>query len=185
MLDGAFFEKLACVGARARSDPRPFGGIQLVLCGDFFQLPPVGINQKKTTIFCFEAPVWPTAVPRCVVLSSAFRQSDSDFLHVLNDIRTGSPSEQTLAALRANEERCSRNETIDVVLREDDQRQNNGSSSKGANGSSDSSSHGAECVATKLYARNVDVDRVNEKELAKLDGPALFFNALDEVRCGN
>ena len=173
MLDGAFFEKLACVGARARSDPRPFGGIQLVLCGDFFQLPPVGINQKKGTIFCFEAPAWPTAVPHCVVLSSAFRQSDGEFLRVLNDIRTGFPSEQTLAALRANEERCSRNEVIDAVLNDDDNDHNNHTSGKNSKGSKNtssgngSSSRVTDCVATKLYARNTDVDRVNEKEIGR------------------
>jgi hypothetical protein len=36
-------------------------------------------------------------------------------------------------------------------------------------------------MATKLYARNAEVDRVNEQELAKLKGPAVFFDALDEV----
>jgi ATP-dependent DNA helicase PIF1 len=116
MLDGGFFEKLACVGARARADPRPFGGIQLVLCGDFFQLPPVGIGQKSGAVFCFEAPVWPSAVPTCVVLSTAFRQRDGDFVRVLNDVRTGAPSEQTLAALRATEERCRRDEAIAAAL---------------------------------------------------------------------
>jgi ATP-dependent DNA helicase PIF1 len=73
MMDGMFFEKLAAVGARVRHDPRPFGGIQLVLCGDFLQLPPVGIGQSSGVCFCFEAPCWPTALPNCVVLSSAFR----------------------------------------------------------------------------------------------------------------
>jgi len=74
MMDGSFFEKLAAVGSRVRHNPRPFGGIQIVLCGDFLQLPPVGIGQSGVC-FCFEAPCWPTAVPNCVVLSSAFRYS--------------------------------------------------------------------------------------------------------------
>lgn len=39
MMNGAFFEKLCIVGARVRKDPRPFGGIQLICSGDFFQLP--------------------------------------------------------------------------------------------------------------------------------------------------
>mmetsp|Transcript_13823 Transcript_13823/g.28341 ORF Transcript_13823/g.28341 Transcript_13823/m.28341 type:complete len:424 (-) Transcript_13823:195-1466(-) len=120
MLDGRFFEKLAVVGARARDDPRPFGGIQLVLCGDFFQLPPVGIDRQGAPAtstsaaagsglrgaassccsFCFEAPVWPFAVPHCVVLTSAFRQGDARFVALLNDVRTGDPSEATLSILR-------------------------------------------------------------------------------------
>jgi ATP-dependent DNA helicase PIF1 len=43
MLSSHLFELLSVVGKRARADERPFGGLQLVLCGDFFQLPPVGM----------------------------------------------------------------------------------------------------------------------------------------------
>lgn len=42
MLPDTVFELLSKVGSRVRGNPRPFGGLQLVLCGDFFQLPPVG-----------------------------------------------------------------------------------------------------------------------------------------------
>lgn len=38
MLDGKFFDKLEEIARHVRSDPRPFGGLQLVLCGDFFQV---------------------------------------------------------------------------------------------------------------------------------------------------
>lgn len=39
-----------------RNDPRPFGGMQIILCGDFFQLPPVGLGNKNH--FCFDSAVW-------------------------------------------------------------------------------------------------------------------------------
>jgi ATP-dependent DNA helicase PIF1 len=42
MLSAEIFDLLSTVGGRMRNDPRPFGGVQLVLCGDFFQLPPIG-----------------------------------------------------------------------------------------------------------------------------------------------
>lgn len=40
MVDARLFEKLATIGSFLRKDDRPFGGIQLVLCGDFFQVRP-------------------------------------------------------------------------------------------------------------------------------------------------
>ena len=48
MLDGELFSKLAEISARVRGIATPFGGIQLVLCGDFFQLPPVGLGRGGT-----------------------------------------------------------------------------------------------------------------------------------------
>lgn len=58
---------------RMRGDPRPFGGIQLVLCGDFFQLPPIGIG-RGTTRFCFEARTWDTSVDESIVLKQVRRR---------------------------------------------------------------------------------------------------------------
>ena len=64
-LDGSLFDKLDAVarlvrGARSlptTHDPstEPFGGIQLVLCGDFYQLPPVGMEKDRNVRFLFEA----------------------------------------------------------------------------------------------------------------------------------
>jgi hypothetical protein len=45
MLAGSFLDKLSFVASRARNDRRPFGGVQLVVCGDFFQLPPVELSK--------------------------------------------------------------------------------------------------------------------------------------------
>lgn len=42
MLSDKLFDVLSVVGSRARNDDRPFGGLQVIACGDFFQLPPVG-----------------------------------------------------------------------------------------------------------------------------------------------
>lgn len=56
MLSAELFDKLSFIGSRVRNNPRPFGGLQLVLCGDFFQLPPIGVG--KNTHFCFDAKSW-------------------------------------------------------------------------------------------------------------------------------
>ena len=55
MLDGYLFEELESIARRIRNDNRPFGGIQLVLVGDFCQLPPV--SEGESASYCFERPV--------------------------------------------------------------------------------------------------------------------------------
>ena len=69
---------------------KPFGGIQVILCGDFFQLPPVSKeripNWKK---FAFMAPVWVDAEFKVCYLTEQYRQDDSGLLSLLNEIRSG------------------------------------------------------------------------------------------------
>ena len=43
MLPAELFDKISQVGSRIRNNPAPFGGLQVILCGDFYQLPPVGL----------------------------------------------------------------------------------------------------------------------------------------------
>ena len=53
MLSGELFDKLNVIGQRVRDNPNQlFGGIQVVLCGDFFQLPPVGKLNLHILSFC-------------------------------------------------------------------------------------------------------------------------------------
>jgi ATP-dependent DNA helicase PIF1 len=75
MVDAAMFDKLEELARILRKDQRPFGGIQLVITGDFFQLPPVterGVDSK----FAFEAESWNKAIPNTIKLTSVFRQKD-------------------------------------------------------------------------------------------------------------
>ena len=57
MMSKKLFDILDSIGRRARCQPsKPFGGIQIVFSGDFYQLPPVGDNDDEdTTAFCFES----------------------------------------------------------------------------------------------------------------------------------
>ena len=79
---------------------QPFGGVQLVLCGDFFQLPPVIRNsrqdQKNNAQFIFQTVVWRQLLVKTVVLQTVYRQNqDEEFLRCLNELRTGEISVST------------------------------------------------------------------------------------------
>lgn len=54
MLEGRFFQKLERVARLVRRTDRPFGGIQLVLCGDFLQLPPISRHGEPSAVYCFQ-----------------------------------------------------------------------------------------------------------------------------------
>ena len=53
MVEGDYFDKLEAVARAVRRSKEPFGGIQLVLCGDFLQLPPVSKGREKKN-YCFQ-----------------------------------------------------------------------------------------------------------------------------------
>ena len=91
-------EKLEFLGRKVRKKNSPFGGIQLLVTGDFFQLPPVskGSEQKK---FAFEAACWASCFHLQTELTEVFRQSDSEFVALLNEIRRGNCCETTMAKL--------------------------------------------------------------------------------------
>lgn len=64
----------------------PFGGLQVVFVGDFFQLPPVSRGEAS---FAFESPAWAASRPMICYLSEQHRQDDQDLLDVLSAIRGG------------------------------------------------------------------------------------------------
>ena len=53
MIDSELFDKVEAVARAVRNSDTPFGGIQLIVCGDFLQLPPV-IKQDEKKKFCFQ-----------------------------------------------------------------------------------------------------------------------------------
>ncbi|XP_014371253.2 ATP-dependent DNA helicase PIF1 [Papilio machaon] len=89
MVDGAFFEKLEAVARYVRKNDKPFGGIQLILCGDFLQLPPVVDKSKNAKKFCFQSPCWDKCIELCFELKEIHRQTDQEFITILNSIRIG------------------------------------------------------------------------------------------------
>jgi ATP-dependent DNA helicase PIF1 len=75
MVDGELFDKLETVARQLRMNGRPFGGIQLVITGDFFQLPPVP-DYGKVAKFAFDAATWNTVIDHTIGLHHVFRQKD-------------------------------------------------------------------------------------------------------------
>ena len=68
----------------------PFGGIQIVLSGDFYQLPPIGDKDESDTYkFCFESSKWNIIIDEIICLKTMFRQTDSVYAKILNQIRIG------------------------------------------------------------------------------------------------
>jgi ATP-dependent DNA helicase PIF1 len=92
MLSLKLFNVLNAIGKAVRNNSRPFGGIQLVFSGDFFQLPPVGDKEEPDTQhFCFESDDWNSVFhPNCQIqLVKIFRQTDETYSTILNQIREG------------------------------------------------------------------------------------------------
>jgi ATP-dependent DNA helicase PIF1 len=77
MVDGDLFDKLEAIARLVRKNGRTFGGIQLVITGDFFQLPPVPDNSTgRAAKFAFDAGTWSTAINHTIGLTEVFRQKD-------------------------------------------------------------------------------------------------------------
>ncbi len=76
MVDGDLFDKLEALARFIRKNGRPFGGIQIVVTGDFFQLPPVPGSHQRDAKFAFDAGSWSTVIHHTIRLTEVFRQRD-------------------------------------------------------------------------------------------------------------
>ena len=94
MLDPVLFDKLERLAKLIRGNSKPFGGIQLVLSGDFLQLPCIGTDK-----FCFEANSWNDCIEETYVFTEIIRQSDTEFQTCLNSIRFGIVNEHVINTL--------------------------------------------------------------------------------------
>lgn len=137
MLDCALFEKISDILCYVKSyglkDPellnKPFGGVQIILIGDFCQLAPVN------GFYCFLSKLWATANIKVVLLDELVRQTDDLlFQQILQIIRKGKCTDNILKVLNALKD-----------TQFDD-----------------------EIIPTKLYPKNINVDKINDIEIAKL-----------------
>lgn len=123
-------------------DDAAFGGMQVILCGDFFQLPPVSSSTSiKEKQFAFEARAWQAGHFHVCYLHEQHRQGNDPLLTVLNDIRSGTAGEHTKIPLRTRYKKEPQGTT----------------------------------KPTKLYSRNINVDVINEQELANLNSSEKIF----------
>lgn len=77
-----------------------FGGLQVILCGDFFQLPPVSSTSINEISFAFEAAAWKNGSFNVCYLQEQHRQGNDPLLTILEDIRRGTAGEHTKVPLR-------------------------------------------------------------------------------------
>jgi uracil-DNA glycosylase len=105
MMTAELLDKLNELGKKTRGNKRPFGGIQVVLVGDFYQLPPVN-KGEEATMFAFEADAWKEAVGEStgngvvVELTEIQRQKDPAFQTILKEARMGALSWESCNVLR-------------------------------------------------------------------------------------
>ncbi len=151
MLSGKILTMVDAVCREIKQSQAPFGGMQVVLVGDFFQLPPVekrdgeerGAERELFAagdadgVFAFASPVWDKAKFLVSYLSEQHRQEDKRFLGILSAIRRGSVG---IAHKEALQERYER--------------------------------HAPKAAAgiTELYSHNANVDVINNREVEKLVG---------------
>jgi len=155
MVDGELFAKLEVLARATRESTKPFGGLQLVLTGDFMQLPPVNgksadsFREAVPQKFCFEVGAWRRVVAsRTFELTEVFRQKGDDtFVKVLNEVRFGELSEESERLLRARLVACEGRGDLAV---------------------------------TRLMPLRSEVEAVNSRSLAALPGELVSFHARDE-----
>ena len=101
MIDSALLDKIEYIARNCRGGHTPWGGVQLIFVGDFYQLPPVGLG-KFGQKFAFQSTSWISARVRTVELTEIVRQqTDPAFAALLNEVRVGHCSSATLATLRS------------------------------------------------------------------------------------
>lgn len=101
MLPHTIFDYLNHILKQVRGNTDPFGGLQIILFGDFFQLPPIS-RESKDPPFCFESDAWHEGHFRCFELAQIFRQEDPEFISFLSRLRNGSLTQKDIDELYAS-----------------------------------------------------------------------------------
>lgn len=156
MMSKKVLEVLDSIAKQIRFDNRPFGGMQIVFVGDFYQLPPVGSPEDiDSQQFCFESPLWTQLFPleSVVLLKTIFRQDDPVYKNILLQIREAKLSEESCSVLN------------EYVNRKFDSSQFNG------------------IVPTKLYPTRYKTDKLNETMFSQLKEKCHSFQYIVKKNC--
>jgi len=141
MMSKKIFEILERVARITRGNGQPFGGIQIVFTGDFYQLPPVeSYGEPDTAAFCFESDVWARVFKpeNHIILQTVFRQVDPLYREILSQVREGKLTDKNAEILRK------------YVSRKYDPAEMGG------------------CIPTKIYPIRSKVDLVNTQMFSKI-----------------
>lgn len=96
MLSKHTFEQAEYVCRLIKQKTLPFGGMQVILCGDFYQLPPVPSHHLGDNgDYCFESPIFDKAFPHKITLSRVYRQEERDLITAISELATATVSEKT------------------------------------------------------------------------------------------
>lgn len=156
MLSKKIFEIIEELARIIKGSTKPFGGMQVIFTGDFFQLPPVGSDgEPDTEKFCFESPLWNTVfkIENQIELKTIFRQNDPTYINILMQIRRGELDEENAAILNG------------YVKRTYDETVHNG------------------CVPTKLFPLRTKVDYVNTMMFSKIKETEYVFEIKKRADC--
>lgn len=115
MMTAELLDKLNELGKKLRRSTKPFGGIQVLLVGDFYQLPPVNRGDEPIQ-FAFESAAWKEAAFTCVELTIIQRQKDEGFQRILKEARQGALSKESCEILHQYEGRDWRKQKIRPTL---------------------------------------------------------------------
>jgi ATP-dependent DNA helicase PIF1 len=109
MISAPIFDLLNELLKTIRQNEASFGGLQLILFGDFLQLPPVNRNSElpEDYQFCFQSKAWKELNPKAIILKTVFRQEDQNFVKLLNNIRFGKASSEDIAVLKSRINRAN------------------------------------------------------------------------------
>lgn len=145
MLHGNTLNMIDEVCRLLKDKEKPFGGLQVVLCGDLFQLPPVTKyvpgEERAPTNFAHTSDAWKNASLKVCYLSEQHRQGTDELVGILNAIRDDEVEEFHADTLMQRK---------GVEVKDNE-------------------------IITKLYTHNADVDTINIQELKKLDGEERSF----------
>ena len=156
MMSRKIFDILNKIGQTLRNNSRPFGGIQVIFCGDFFQLGPIGEpDEPETSMFCFESDQWFSTFPleNHIELKTIFRQRDPVYVNLLSEVRRGELSPENVDLLHT------------YVKRAYDPEQNNG------------------CVLTKLFPVRNRAYYNNKLMFDKISDPPQTFAINIQTNC--
>lgn len=156
MINSYFLDSIDKLARMFKRDESPFGGMQIIFCGDFFQLPPVQkinysapelsddlYNEKQKPIFAFNSNAWLNSNLHICYLSEQFRQKDKELENILNAIRKRSVDQNI------------KNKLAEKIIDETEEE------------------------ITRLYTHNFNVDFYNTKKLTEIDSPTYRYKMKD------
>jgi ATP-dependent DNA helicase PIF1 len=99
MLSASRLDMVEKVFRAGKGEDSPFGGVQVIFCGDFFQLPPVTVSAAEDARFAYDADIWPQMDLSICYLSEQHRQGVDPLTSVLNSIRSGAAGDGVVETL--------------------------------------------------------------------------------------